>query len=106
MDLRTMTEKLELQTYVSKAEVVSDLDLIWSNCLQYNTDLAHPLRRNAIAMKKLADALVPSIPDFVIRPRAEVEAEERRRQIEDDGGEESDDEPIMWSRNRKAPRKP
>ena len=103
-----MTKKLKLFTYKSKKEFVTDLDLVWSNCLKYNGAMNHPLRRNANAMRKEAEKLVPLIPDIVVRSRAEVEAEERRRQnagAEDDGGEESDDEPIMSSRGRKAPGK-
>ena len=102
-----MTKKLKTLVYKSKAEFVADLDLIWSNCLKYNADLAHPLRRNANSMRKEAEKLVPLIPDLVIRPRAEVEAEERRKQngADDDGADESDDEPIISSRGRKAPGK-
>lgn len=102
-----MTKKLKSLQYKSKAEFVADLDLIWSNCLKYNADLSHPLRRNANSMRKEAEKLVPLIPDLVVRPRAEVEAEERRKQngAEDDGADESDDEPIMSSRGRKAPGK-
>ncbi|KAG4430268.1 hypothetical protein IFR05_014247 [Cadophora sp. M221] len=104
MDLGTMTKKLKTLTYKSKKEFVDDLDLIWSNCLKYNGDIQHPLRRNANSMRKEAEKLVPLIPDLVIRPRAEVEAEERRKQNggEDDAGDDSDDEPIMSSRGRKA----
>ncbi|KAL1836010.1 hypothetical protein VTJ49DRAFT_5692 [Mycothermus thermophilus] len=104
MDLGTMTKKLKGLQYKSKAEFVYDLNLIWDNCLKYNQDMNHPLRRNANGMRKEAEKLIPLIPDLVIRPRAEVEAEERRKQNggEDDGGEDSDDEPIMSSRGRKA----
>lgn len=104
MDLGTMTKKLKTLVYKSKAEFVHDLDLIWNNCLKYNDVLTHPLRRNANAMRKEAEKLVPLIPDLVIRPRAEVEAEERRKQNggEDDAADDSDDEPIMSSRGRKA----
>ncbi|RDL31876.1 Bromodomain-containing protein [Venustampulla echinocandica] len=104
MDLGTMTKKLKTLTYKSKAEFVADLDLIWGNCLKYNADIGHALRRNANSMRKEAEKLVPLIPDLVIRPRAEVEAEERRKQNggEDDAGDDSDDEPIMSSRGRKA----
>ncbi len=102
MDLGSMTKKLKSFAYKSKAEFVNDLNLIWSNCLKYNADPSHPLRRNALAMEKDASKLVPLIPDIVVRPRAEVEAEERRKlngadEIEAD---ESDDEPIMSSRGR------
>ncbi|KAK2628903.1 hypothetical protein QTJ16_002006 [Diplocarpon rosae] len=104
MDLGTMTKKLKTLTYKSKKEFVDDLDLIWGNCLKYNADAGHPLRRNANSMRKEAEKLVPLIPDLVIRPRAEVEAEERRKQNggDDDAGDDSDDEPIMSSRGRKA----
>ncbi|PKS11214.1 hypothetical protein jhhlp_002975 [Lomentospora prolificans] len=104
MDMGTMTKKLKSLTYKSKAEFVTDLNLIWDNCLKYNQDMNHPLRRMANGMRKEAEKLIPLIPDLVIRSRAEVEAEERRKQNggEDDGGEDSDDEPIMSSRGRKA----
>ncbi|KAH7325005.1 hypothetical protein B0I35DRAFT_348659 [Stachybotrys elegans] len=104
MDLGTMTKKLKSLTYKSKADFVTDLNLIWDNCLKYNQDMNHPLRRMANGMRKEAEKLIPLIPDLVIRPRAEVEAEERRKQNggEDDAGDDSDDEPIMSSRGRKA----
>lgn len=96
-----MTKKLKSLTYKSKADFVADLNLIWDNCLRYNQDMSHPLRRMANGMRKEAEKLIPLIPDLVIRSRAEVEAEERRKQ---NGGEDddSDDEPIMSSRGRKA----
>ncbi|KAL1957981.1 hypothetical protein VTO42DRAFT_5373 [Malbranchea cinnamomea] len=104
MDLGTMTKKLKGLQYKSKQEFVDDLNLIWSNCLKYNTNPDHFLRKHAIYMRKETEKLVPLIPDIVIRDRAEVEAEERRLQLAElDGGEESDDEPIMSSRGRKAP---
>ncbi|ROT35784.1 transcriptional activator SPT7 [Sodiomyces alkalinus F11] len=104
MDLGTMTKKLKLLNYKSKADFVYDLNLIWDNCLKYNQEASHPLRRMANGMRKEAEKLIPLIPDLVIRPRAEVEAEERRKQNggEEDGGEDSDDEPIMSSRGRTA----
>ncbi|KAK4124657.1 hypothetical protein N657DRAFT_595738 [Parathielavia appendiculata] len=104
MDLGTMTKKLKSLQYKSKADFVYDLNLIWDNCLKYNQDMGHPLRRMANGMRKEAEKLIPLIPDLVIRPRAEVEAEERRKQNggEDDVGDDSDDEPIISSRGRKA----
>ncbi|KAK3376719.1 hypothetical protein B0T24DRAFT_226798 [Lasiosphaeria ovina] len=102
MDLGTMTKKLKGLQYKSKTEFVVDLNLIWDNCLKYNQEMNHPLRRLANAMRKEAEKLIPLIPDVFIRPRAEVEAEERRKQNggDDDGGDDSDDEPIMSSRGR------
>ena len=64
----------------SKADFVTDLNLIWDNCLKYNQEMSHPLRRMANGMRKEAEKLIPLIPDLTIRPRAEVEAEERRKQ--------------------------
>ncbi|EEH44433.2 SAGA histone acetyltransferase complex subunit SPT7 [Paracoccidioides brasiliensis Pb18] len=104
MDLGTMTKKLKAVQYKSKQEFVEDLNLIWSNCLKYNANPEHFLRKHALYMRKETEKLVPLIPDIVIRDRAEVEAEERRLQLAElDGAEESDDEPIMSSRGRKAP---
>ncbi|RDA82704.1 hypothetical protein CP532_3920 [Ophiocordyceps camponoti-leonardi (nom. inval.)] len=104
MDLGSMTKKLKSLTYKSKSDFVTDLNLIWDNCLKYNQDMNHPLRRMANGMRKEAEKLIPLIPDLVIRSRAEVEAEERRKQNggDDDNGDDSDDEPIMSSRGRKA----
>ncbi|KAG5985163.1 hypothetical protein E4U55_000799 [Claviceps digitariae] len=104
MDLGTMTKKLKSLTYKSKTDFVTDLNLIWDNCLKYNQDMNSPLRRMANGMRKEAEKLIPLIPDLAVRSRAEVEAEERRKQNggDDDGGEDSDDEPIMSSRGRKT----
>jgi transcriptional activator SPT7 len=109
MDIGTMQKKLKALQYKSKKEFVDDLHLIWNNCLKYNSDPNHPLRKKALIMQKHTDRLVVLIPDIVVRDRAEVEAEERRMQSLDadlDGLEDSDDEePIMASRGRKAPGK-
>ena len=108
MDLGTMSKKLKNVHYKSKQEFVDDLNLIWANCLKYNGNPEHFLRRHALFMRKETEKLVPLIPSIVIRDRAEVEAEERRQQqaeAELDGGEESDEEPIIASRGRKAPGK-
>ncbi|KAL8833403.1 MAG: hypothetical protein Q9170_004284 [Blastenia crenularia] len=108
MDLGTMTKKLKAIQYKSKQEFVTDLNLIWSNCLTYNANPEHFLRRHALFMRKETEKLVPLIPAITIRDRADVEAEERRQhqaEVELDGGEESDDEPIISSRGRKAPGK-
>ncbi|KAL8887106.1 MAG: hypothetical protein Q9215_005279 [Flavoplaca cf. flavocitrina] len=105
MDLGTMTKKLKNVVYKSKQEFVTDLSLIWSNCLGYNQNPEHFLRRHALFMRKETEKLVPLIPAITIRDRAEVEAEERRQhqaEVDIDGGEESDDEPIISSRGRKA----
>ncbi|KAL1890581.1 Transcriptional activator spt7 [Ceratocystis pirilliformis] len=102
MDLGTMTKKLKGLVFKSKADFVGDLNLIWDNCLKYNRDMSHPLRRMANGMRKEAEKLIPLIPDLTVRSRAEVEAEERRKQNggDEDNGEDSEDEPIMSSRGR------
>ena len=108
MDLGTMTKKLKSYQYKSKLEFVSDLNLIWANCLKYNANPEHPLRKKALVMRKETEKLVPLIPNITVRDRAEVEAEERRQHHGDvnlDDDEDSDDEPIISSRGRKAPGK-
>jgi transcriptional activator SPT7 len=109
MDIGTMMKKLKQLQYKSKKEFVDDLMLIWSNCLKYNADPSHFLRKKALHMKKETEKLVPLIPDITVRDRAEVEAEERRMRNGDadaDGADDSEDEePIMASRGRKAPSK-
>ncbi|KAF2121764.1 transcriptional activator spt7 [Lophiotrema nucula] len=109
MDIGTMMKKLKQLQYKSKKEFVDDLMLIWSNCLKYNADPAHFLRKKALYMRKETEKLIPLIPEITVRDRAEVEAEERRMQrngdADADGAEDSEDEPIMASRGRKAPSK-
>lgn len=76
MDLNSVMKKLKGFQYKSKDEFVSDLMLIWKNCLTYNTDPKHFLRIHAIAMHKKTLELIPLIPDITIRDRADVEAED------------------------------
>ncbi|KAL9053198.1 MAG: hypothetical protein Q9162_004929 [Coniocarpon cinnabarinum] len=105
MDFGTMLRKLKDRAYRSKRDFTDDLDLIWANCLKYNTDPTHPYRRKAEFMRKEAAKLTPLIPDITVRDRAEVEAEEReerRRQFDDS---DDDDAPIAATRGRKAPNK-
>lgn len=54
MDLGTMSKKLYL--YKNMEEFKSDLDLIWSNCLTYNT-VGEYYRDCAISMSELAENL-------------------------------------------------
>lgn len=109
MDIGSMFKKLKNLAYKSKKDFVDDLNLIWANCLKYNADPSHFLRKKALYMRKRSEELLQHVPDVIIRDRAEVEAEERRRQkfeIGLGGDEDSDDEePIMASRGRKAPKK-
>lgn len=54
MDLGTMTKKVHL--YRNMKEFKDDLDLIWSNCLKYNT-VGDYYRDCAISMSEIADSL-------------------------------------------------
>ncbi|KAJ8101464.1 hypothetical protein POJ06DRAFT_251612 [Lipomyces tetrasporus] len=76
MDLSTVMKKLKALQYRSKQEFVDDLMLIWNNCLTFNTDPQHYLRKHAMAMKKKTLSLIPLIPDIIIRSKSDVEAEE------------------------------
>ncbi|KAK5173162.1 Transcriptional activator spt7 [Saxophila tyrrhenica] len=105
MDIGTMLKKLKQLGYRSKRDFVDDLNLIWANCLKYNQDPQHPLRKKALYMRKETDKLTPLIPDILVRDRAEVEAEERRLHSIDADESDEDDAPIMASRGRKAPKK-
>ena len=42
MDLGTVLKKVKAQSYKDKKDFAADLELIWSNCLEYNS---HPVRR-------------------------------------------------------------
>ncbi|CED84338.1 Histone acetyltransferase SAGA/ADA, catalytic subunit PCAF/GCN5 and related proteins [Phaffia rhodozyma] len=55
MDLGTVAKKVKGKQYKTKQEFKDDLNLIWDNCLLYNTSTVHPIRSNAILMKRKAD---------------------------------------------------
>lgn len=63
MDLGTMQKKVKSGQYKSKKQFAHDLNLIWDNCLLYNSDPTHPLRRNVQFMRKKADHLLEFISD-------------------------------------------
>ncbi|CDS01567.1 hypothetical protein [Sporisorium scitamineum] len=63
MDLGTMQKKVKSGQYKSKKQFAHDLNLIWDNCLVYNSDPTHPLRRNVQFMRKKADHLLEFISD-------------------------------------------
>ena len=42
MDLGTVLKKVKAQSYKDKKDFAADLDLIWSNCMEYNS---LPVRR-------------------------------------------------------------
>lgn len=76
MDLNTVMKNLKGLVYNSKQEFVDDLMLIWNNCLAYNSNPKHYLRAHALAMQKRTQKLVPTIPNIVIKNRADIEHEE------------------------------
>ncbi|CBQ69283.1 related to transcription regulator SPT7 [Sporisorium reilianum SRZ2] len=63
MDLGTMQKKTKAGQYKTKKQFAHDLNLIWDNCLVYNSDPTHPLRRNVQFMRKKADHLLEFISD-------------------------------------------
>ncbi|OBA25599.1 hypothetical protein HANVADRAFT_53814, partial [Hanseniaspora valbyensis NRRL Y-1626] len=75
MDLNTVLRKLRNIRYRSKQEFVDDLNLIWKNCLTYNTDTKLLIRRDCSMMQKKAASLISTIPDITIRDRKDVESE-------------------------------
>lgn len=103
MDLSSVMRKIRSLQYNSKSEFVADLNLIWSNCLLYNSDPAHYLRKHAIAMRQKTQALTPLIPDVRIRSRAEVEAEaeEEERQARESSKRRRDSQSDPGKRSQK-----
>ncbi|KIM31113.1 hypothetical protein M408DRAFT_253724 [Serendipita vermifera MAFF 305830] len=63
MDLQTMGRKVKSKSYLSKKAFADDLNLIWDNCLTYNSDPNHHLRRAAQYMRKKSDQILRRIPD-------------------------------------------
>ncbi len=100
MDLGTVMKKLKALQYKSKKEFVEDLQIIWQNCLTYNADPNHFLRKHAMAMHKKTLSLIPLIPDITIKERTEMEAE--NGYALDADGDDSDEEPIVSSRKGPA----
>ncbi|KAM0756159.1 hypothetical protein T439DRAFT_22334 [Meredithblackwellia eburnea MCA 4105] len=63
MDLATLMKRVRAQTYRSKKAFSDDLDLIWSNCLLYNSHPSHPLRRSAEILRAKSNQLLEFISD-------------------------------------------
>ncbi|KAJ9106838.1 hypothetical protein QFC19_002966 [Naganishia cerealis] len=55
MDLGTLSKNVKNRMYKTKKSFARDLNLIWTNCLTYNSVEGHPLRQQALFMKRLAD---------------------------------------------------
>ncbi|KAJ9211324.1 hypothetical protein DTO166G4_7058 [Paecilomyces variotii] len=63
MDLSTMEEKLENDAYTAPKELVRDLQLIFSNCRQYN-DATTVYARCAAKLEKFMWSLIKEIPEW------------------------------------------
>ncbi|KAL4787927.1 Bromodomain-containing protein [Aspergillus varians] len=63
MDLSTMEEKLENDSYTAPKDLVSDLQLIFSNCQQYN-DATTVYSKCAVKLEKYMWSLVRGIPEW------------------------------------------
>jgi hypothetical protein len=67
MDLGTMGKKLKNLEYKSKEEFVKDLNLIWKNCLDYNTLPDSIYRKHANLMSQKADELMKTVPELSVK---------------------------------------
>lgn len=63
MDLGTMLRNVRQGRYRSKAQFMRDLDLIWDNCLTYNSEPTHPLRRSVQVLRAKANHLLTYVND-------------------------------------------
>ncbi|BGP36918.1 Transcriptional activator spt7 [Rhodotorula kratochvilovae] len=69
MDLATLLKKVKQQAYRTKKAFAEDLDLIWSNCLLYNSHPNHPLRHSAEALRAKSNQLLEFITDPALTQR-------------------------------------
>ncbi|KAJ3190884.1 Transcriptional activator spt7 [Irineochytrium annulatum] len=83
MDLGTMSKKLSALAYNSKEEFSTDLFLIWSNCLIYNSSPESIYRKKAMAMKRKSTDLMRRVPDIKIEVKPIVEDPESESDGED-----------------------
>jgi transcriptional activator SPT7 len=63
MDIGTMLRNVRQGRYKSKAQFMRDLDLIWDNCLTYNSEPTHPLRRSVQVLRAKANHLLTYVND-------------------------------------------
>lgn len=69
-----MLKNLKKGDYPTKRMFQDDLDLIWANCLEYNSAESHPLRACALRLKRKADRLLASITDIRDRQNPDLDA--------------------------------
>ncbi|BGP21743.1 Transcriptional activator spt7 [Rhodotorula toruloides] len=70
MDLATLLKKVKQQSYRTKKAFAEDLDLIWSNCLLYNSHPSHPLRHSAEVLRAKSNQLLEFITDPTLSQRS------------------------------------
>ncbi|PLB54635.1 GCN5-related histone actyltransferase [Aspergillus steynii IBT 23096] len=63
MDLSTMEQKLENDSYSAPKDLVNDLKLIFSNCRKYN-DATTPYAKCAVKLEKYMYSLIKEIPEW------------------------------------------
>ncbi|WVQ78346.1 hypothetical protein IAT38_000431 [Cryptococcus sp. DSM 104549] len=69
MDLSTVMRNVKSRKYKSKADFAADLNLIWHNCYEYNSQETHPLRASARFMKQKADHHLEYLADRTERSK-------------------------------------
>jgi hypothetical protein len=72
MDLSTMYKKLKSSSYQNKNEFIQDLNLIFSNCYLYNTDVNSPLRLYAECLREKWIVLMRKVPNIQIRSKEDL----------------------------------
>jgi histone acetyltransferase len=63
MDLSTMEERLENDTYTTPKELINDLKLIFRNCRQYN-DATTVYAKCATKLEKYMYSLIKEAPEW------------------------------------------
>ncbi|TNY19267.1 hypothetical protein DMC30DRAFT_354181, partial [Rhodotorula diobovata] len=99
MDLATLLKKVKQQAYRTKKAFAEDLDLIWSNCLLYNSHPNHPLRHSAEALRQKSNQLLEFITDPALTQRQLLLATRIGTPDDDaDGEADSDDDDARSKR--------
>ncbi|GAA94996.1 uncharacterized protein L969DRAFT_284974 [Mixia osmundae IAM 14324] len=88
MDLGTILKKVKGQQYKDKQAFADDLNLIWNNCLLYNSLPTHPLRRSAQLLRQKSNQLLEFISDNTPAANARLVDEDAEGESED--GDEDD----------------
>ncbi len=75
MDMSTIKKKLKLNNYMTIQDVMSDLQLVWSNCKLYNQE-GSEIYLLAVSMEKACKKLYEKI--FKEAPKPEKEKEKKK----------------------------